>query len=86
MPDLAKEAAEYLSGERAPFKYTVDELARMIFVDATHNRMWAQATLPQWEQAIKDAISSGLIVVKNGKLGLPVKIEEAKPQQLGLFE
>ena len=86
MPDLAKEAAEYLSGERAPFRYTIDELARLIFVDATHNRMWAQATMQQWIAGVNEAISKGLIVSRNGKLGLPVAIEDSKPQQLGLFE
>jgi len=86
MPNLAKEVTEFLAGERMAFHYNADWLARAIWKEATYNKMWAQATLPQWEQAIKDAISSGLIVVKDGRLGLPVKIEEAKPQQLGLFE
>jgi hypothetical protein len=86
MPDLAKEATEYLTGERAPFRLTVDELARLIFLEATHNRMWAQATMPQWEAAINEAIKTGLIESRNGKLGVVSEVEEAKPQQMGLFE
>lgn len=86
MPDLAKEVTDYLTGERAPFKYGIDELARLIFWEATHNPMWAKATMPEWEAAIKDAIKRGLIELRNGKLGLPTKVEESKPIQMGLFE
>lgn len=86
MPDLAHEATEYLQGERAPYRYTIDELARMIFLDATHNRMWAQASMTEWDAAIKEAISKGLIEQRNGKLGVALKTDEPKPQQLGLFE
>lgn len=83
---LATEVTEYLRGERAPFRFTTDDLARLIFLEATHNAMWTKATMPQWEAAINEAIKIGLIESRSGKLGVASKQEEAKPMQMGLFE
>lgn len=87
MSDLAAEVAEYLAGERSPFRFDKGTLAYMIMVDAQHNPMWTKRTIPEWEQAIDEAIKRGLIESRNGKLGVVLKIDnEPKPQQLGLFE
>ena len=86
MPDLAKEVTEYLAGERSPFRFEKGTLAYMIMFDAQHNPMWTKRTIPEWEAAIDEAIKTGLIESRNGKLGVVSKVEEAKPQQMGLFE
>lgn len=86
MPDLAAEITEYLQGERAAFKYTPNDLARSIYLDATYIALWSKASVEQWEAAIDEAIKRGLIESRNGKLGVALKTEEPKPQQMGLFE
>ena len=86
MPDLAKEVTEYLAGERRPFHFDKGTLAYMIMVDAQSNPMWTKRAIPEWERAIDEAIKIGLIESRNGKLGVVSKMEEAKPQQMGLFE
>lgn len=86
MSDLAVEITEYLAGERKPFTLSGTELAGLIFWEATHNRMWSQKTLPEWERAAHEAVSRGLIESRNGKLGVVAKAKETAPQQLGLFE
>lgn len=87
MNDLINDVVDFLRGERLAFHYKADWLARAIWKQSVHNKMWSQASLNEWEAAIDEAIKRGLIESRNGKLGVVLKIDnEPKPQQMGLFD
>jgi len=85
--DLPKEVVEFLKGERAPFRFTADTLAYLVWETSTHNPAWTQATIPVWQEAVRDAVKRGLKIEKNGTLGFPEPVKtEPEHIQLGLFE
>jgi hypothetical protein len=82
--DLAAEIAEYCRNvERKPVKPL--ELIENIQRDARITKQWPIATVPQWEQAIKEAVSRGLLSKPTETIWVPVPKEEPKPVQRSLF-
>lgn len=84
MTDLAAEIAEYCRNvERKPVKPL--ELIENIQRDARITKQWPIATVPQWERAIQEAVSRGLLSKPTETIWVPVVKEKPKPVQGSLF-
>lgn len=87
MTDLAKEVTEFLLGERSPFRWSKEQVAWLVWDTSRRNPAWGPATLPEWQEAVRDAVKRGLMIEKDGTLGFPEPVKtEPEHIQLGLFE
>ncbi len=85
MKDLASEIAEYCRNvERKPVKPL--ELIENIQRDARITKQWPMASVEQWERAIQEAVSRGLLSKPTQTIWVPIVVEKKKPVQKGLFD
>ncbi len=85
MSDYATEATEYLRGERAPWEHTVESLAGLLYHESLVNPAWTKLSRSKWKQAIEEAIKTGLIENRDGKIAVAEEKTEVKYETPYLF-
>lgn len=84
MPDLVADVVEFIGSEREPRKPS--DVAMELFRLGANCKLWPEASVTQWMDAIEEAVKRGLLEKSERGVKLPVIVPEAKPKQLGLFE